>query len=83
MLPAPNAMYIAEVKDALCMGCGICLDVCVYSARAIDEEKKIAVVHPFLCDSCGSCVAVCPNDASYLRDFMGNQTISTLDALLV
>lgn len=83
MLPAPNAMYIAEVKDALCMGCGICVDVCAYSARAIDIEKKIAVVHPFLCDSCGSCVSACPNDASYLRDFMGNQTISTLDALLV
>jgi len=83
MLPAPNAMYIAEVKEALCMGCGICVDVCAYSARAIDEEKKIAIVHPFLCDSCGSCVAVCPNDASYLRDLIGNQTISSLDALLV
>ncbi len=82
-LPAPNAMYIAGVKESLCMGCGICVDVCPYSARSIDEAKKVAMVHPFLCDSCGSCVSVCPNDASYLRDLMGNQTISSLDELLI
>ena len=81
-LPAPNAMYIAGVKEALCMGCGICVDVCPYSARIIDMSKKIAVIRPFLCDACGSCVSVCPNDASYLTDLMSNQTISSLDALL-
>jgi heterodisulfide reductase subunit A len=81
-LPAPNAMYIAGVEESLCMGCGLCVDACVYSARVIDEVKKIAVVRPFLCDSCGSCVSVCPNDASYLRDLMSNQTLASLDALL-
>jgi len=81
-MPAPNAMYIAEVNKSLCMGCGICIDACPYSARHIDEERKIAVVHPFLCDSCGSCVAICPNNASSLRDFKGDQTILALDALL-
>jgi heterodisulfide reductase subunit A len=82
MLPSPNAMYVAEVKETLCMGCGICVDVCPYSARIIDQNRKVALVRPFLCDSCGSCVSVCPNDASYLRDLMSNQTISSLDALL-
>ncbi len=81
-IPPPNAMYVAEVKESLCMGCGICVDACPYSARHIDEIRKVAVIHPFLCDACGSCVAVCPNDASYLRDFMGDQTIAALDALL-
>lgn len=78
----PNAMYIAGVIESLCMGCGMCVDVCPYSARYIDNYKKIAVVIPFLCDACGSCVAICPNNASYLRDFKGEQTISSLDALL-
>lgn len=82
-LPAPNAMYIAEVKESLCMGCGVCVDACPYSARSIDEQKKIAVVHPFLCDSCGSCVSACPNDASFLRDLKGDQTLASLDRLLV
>jgi heterodisulfide reductase subunit A len=81
-LPPPNAMYVAEVKESLCMGCGVCVDACPYSARHIDETKKIAVVHPFLCDSCGACVAICPNDASYLRDFSAKQSIASLDSLL-
>lgn len=81
-LPAPNAMYVAEVKESLCMGCGLCVDVCPYAARYIDAKTKTAQLHPFLCDSCGSCVAICPNDASYLRDLMGSQAVSSLDALL-
>lgn len=81
-IPSPNAMYVAEVKESLCMGCGVCVDICPYSARYIDSIKKVAVVRPFLCDACGSCVAICPNNASLLRDFKGAQAISALDALL-
>ncbi|MBN1919290.1 MAG: CoB--CoM heterodisulfide reductase iron-sulfur subunit A family protein [Verrucomicrobia bacterium] len=78
----PNAMYVAGVKEDLCMGCGVCVDACPYEARVIDPRRKVATVRPFLCDSCGSCVAACPNDASYLRDFTGNQSIAALDAVL-
>lgn len=81
-MPPPNAMYLAAVKESLCMGCGICVDACMYSARHIDPLRKVAVVHPFLCDSCGSCVAICPNDASYLTDFKSSQPIAALDVLL-
>ncbi len=82
-MPPPNKMFVAAVYESLCMGCGLCVDVCPYGARYIDEFEKVARTHPFLCDSCGSCVAICPNDASYLRDFMGQQSIAALDALLV
>ncbi len=81
-MPPPNAMYLAAVKESFCMGCGICVDACSYSARHIDPQRKVAVVHPFLCDSCGSCVAICPNDASYLTDFKSSQPIAALDVLL-
>jgi heterodisulfide reductase subunit A len=81
-MPPPNAMYLAAVKESFCMGCGICVDACMYSARHIDPVRKVAVVHPFLCDSCGSCVAICPNDASYLTDFKSSQPIAALDVLL-
>jgi len=79
----PNGMFVADVHDALCMGCGICVDICPYGARYIDERHKVVKIRPFLCDSCGSCVAICPNDASYLRDFQGEQSIAALDALLI
>ncbi len=82
-LPPPNAMYVSEVSESLCMGCGLCVDVCPYSARYIDEEKKVTGVIPFLCDACGTCVAICPNNASYLRDFKGIQAISSLDTVLI
>lgn len=81
-VPPPNAMYLAGVKEDLCMGCGVCVEACPYEARFIDPRKKVAMIRPFLCDSCGSCVAACPNDASYLRDFAGNQSIAALDAVL-
>jgi len=79
----PNGIFVAAVHDSLCMGCGICVDICPYGARYIDERQKVVKIRPFLCDSCGSCVAVCPNDASYLRDFMGEQSVAALDALLI
>jgi heterodisulfide reductase subunit A len=79
----PNGIFVADVHDALCMGCGVCVDICPYGARYIDERQKVVKIRPFLCDSCGSCVAVCPNDASYLRDFMGEQSVAALDALLI
>jgi len=82
LMPPPNAMYLAGVKEDLCMGCGVCVDACPYEARLIDPRRKVAIIRPFLCDSCGSCVAVCPNDASYLRDFTGSQSIAALDAVL-
>jgi heterodisulfide reductase subunit A len=79
----PNKVFVAGVYESLCMGCGVCVDVCPYGARVIDEREKVARVRPFLCDSCGSCVAICPNNASYLQDFKGQQSIAALDALLV
>jgi heterodisulfide reductase subunit A len=82
-MPPPNGMFVADVHDSLCMGCGVCVDICPYGARYIDERRKVVKIRPFLCDSCGSCVAVCPNDASYLRDFQGEQSVAALDALLI
>ncbi len=82
-LPPPNAMYLAEVKESMCMGCGICVDVCPYKARYVDPNTNIAVIRPYLCDSCGSCVAACPNGATFLRDFKPKQSIAVLDTLVV
>lgn len=82
-MPPPNKMFVAGVHESLCMGCGVCIDVCPYGARVIDEIDRVVKIRPFLCDSCGSCVAICPNNASYLQDFKGEQSVAALDALLV
>ncbi len=81
-MPPPNMMYVSEVNEAKCTGCGICVEVCPYNARAIDPVKKVAMVRPFLCDSCGTCVVACPSSAAYLRDQNEDQVIRSIDALL-
>lgn len=78
----PNAMYVSEVDESKCTGCGLCVTVCPYNARTIDPVRRVAVVHPFLCDSCGTCVVACPSSAAYLRDQREDQLIRNIDALL-
>lgn len=52
-----------EVKmdPAKCVGCGTCLEVCVFKGREIIEGK--ATIEPEYCLGCGRCVDVCPNRA--------------------
>jgi heterodisulfide reductase subunit A len=77
-----SAAIIAAVNERLCSGCGICVDVCPYSARVLDEEKGIARVLEVLCQGCGACVAACPNGASYQRGFEFQQIFGMIDAAL-
>ncbi len=81
-IPAPNGVFVSEVDETKCVGCGYCVDVCPYNARALDPVTKKAIVHPFLCDNCGACVVACPSGASFLRDLQDRQVISSIDALL-
>ncbi len=81
-IPAPNGVFVSEVDESKCVGCGYCVDVCPYNAREINLITKKAVVHPFLCDNCGACVVACPSGAAFLRDLQDRQVISSIDALL-
>lgn len=49
------------VDPAKCVGCGLCVKVCV--ARHIALEHKTARVGPGDCLLCGQCTAVCPREA--------------------
>jgi heterodisulfide reductase subunit A len=77
-----SAAIIAAVNERLCSACGICVDVCPYSARVLDEEKGYAKVLEVLCQGCGACVAACPNGASYQRGFEFKQIFGMIDAAL-
>lgn len=50
-----------EVDPSKCVGCGKCLDVCVFKGRELVNGK--AHVDPVFCLGCGRCEAVCPNGA--------------------
>ncbi len=73
---------IAVVDERLCSGCGLCVSVCPYSARTLDEERHVARVLELLCQGCGNCVATCPNKASSLRTFNTAEVLAMVDAVL-
>jgi NAD-dependent dihydropyrimidine dehydrogenase PreA subunit len=50
-----------EVDPSKCVGCGKCLEVCVFKGRELVNGK--AHVDPVFCLGCGRCEAVCPNGA--------------------
>ncbi|MHA1241454.1 MAG: ATP-binding protein [Promethearchaeota archaeon] len=50
-----------EVDPTKCVGCGKCLEVCVFKGRELMDGK--AVVDPEFCLGCGRCEAICPNGA--------------------
>ena len=59
--------YVSRVAANLCVGCGICADLCQFGALSVNDG--IAVVDTTACMGCGVCVSKCPEGAlSLVRD---------------
>jgi heterodisulfide reductase subunit A len=74
--------YLAYVINRLCCGCGLCVTVCPYGARVLNEEEGKAEVMGSLCQGCGSCVIACRNGASQQRNFEKDLNLAALDAVI-
>ncbi len=72
---------MAEIKERLCAGCGLCVGVCPYGAREIDSEKRVAKVIEVLCQGCGACAAICPNAATKQVGFAKEDVMAAVDSL--
>lgn len=57
----PVTVAIPEVIEEKCTGCGVCADVCEFSAIAVVKGKVL--IFPELCHSCGACSLFCPEGA--------------------
>ena len=66
----------AEVTEDLCIGCGLCVESCPYSA--IELENMKAVVNPVLCKGCGLCSATCRSGAIQQKGFNDNQIVNMI-----
>ncbi len=74
---------IAEVNEALCIGCGSCEEVCPFGAIELREEEKQleeivlrtrkSYVNPALCKGCGVCIPECPVGAMAQKHFTSAQ----------
>ncbi|WP_031515011.1 CoB--CoM heterodisulfide reductase iron-sulfur subunit A family protein [Desulfofalx alkaliphila] len=73
---------VATVNEKWCKGCGLCVSICPYDARVMDESKGVAGVREVLCQGCGACVAACPSGASQQNGFEKEQIIAMVDAAL-
>ncbi|MGQ9711229.1 MAG: FAD-dependent oxidoreductase [Desulfotomaculales bacterium] len=71
-----------RVDAQRCSGCGICLEVCPYGARYMDEQKVARVIEA-LCRGCGACVATCPSGATQQWTFEDGQIIHMIEAALL
>jgi heterodisulfide reductase subunit A len=77
-----NVAITATVEEEVCVGCGVCVQVCDYQARSIDPLRRVAEVNEALCQGCGACVAACPNGASQQKGYEKAQLLAMLEAAL-
>ncbi|MEA1922050.1 MAG: CoB--CoM heterodisulfide reductase iron-sulfur subunit A family protein [Pseudomonadota bacterium] len=66
---------IAEVFSDVCSGCGICIDICPYGARLMNDFTRISDVNQAVCQGCGACMAACPNKACELINSTSRQFV--------
>ena len=66
---------VSFVDESMCIGCGLCVSICPYSA--IDKtEKGLAKVNEVLCKGCGTCAASCPKRAITMHQFTDDQLVA-------
>ncbi|UCB46373.1 MAG: FAD-dependent oxidoreductase [Spirochaetota bacterium] len=70
---------IVQVKDRICSGCGMCVDICPFDAREIDEETAKAKTVEVLCQGCGLCSTACPNAATQQTTFTKRQIYQMIE----
>ena len=57
----PEALHIALIDEAHCIGCTLCIQACPVDA-IVGANKLMHTVVPDLCTGCELCVAPCPVD---------------------
>jgi heterodisulfide reductase subunit A len=75
---------VAYANPLSCSSCGVCVEVCPYSAPAFVAKGPFAgkaEVNPVLCKGCGLCVASCRSGALNLRGFEEGQIMAMINEL--
>jgi heterodisulfide reductase subunit A len=78
-----TAAVISLVKDALCIRCQRCVNICPYGARSYNEVEKCIEVDAAACQACGMCAVECQNNAAEVRGWSDKQLMAAIDAKLM
>ncbi|MGD9312467.1 MAG: 4Fe-4S binding protein, partial [Desulfobacterales bacterium] len=73
---------VAMVDPNFCSSCGVCVEICPYSAPKFDEKSRRAEIQATLCKGCGLCVASCRSGAIHLKGFDTGQIFAQLKTCL-
>ncbi len=71
----------ALADEDLCVGCGLCEEICPYGAPKIENGKS--KIREILCRGCGTCAAECPSQAITMRHYKDHQVLAQVKALLI
>jgi heterodisulfide reductase subunit A len=71
----------AFVDEDLCVGCGLCEEICPYGAPKVEDGKS--KIREILCRGCGTCAAECPAQAIVMRHYKDYQVLAQVKALLM
>jgi len=75
---------VAYVNPMVCSSCGVCVDICPYSAPSFIGKGPFqgkAEVNPVLCKGCGLCVASCRSGALNLKGFETGQIMAMINEI--
>ncbi|MCF8127957.1 MAG: FAD-dependent oxidoreductase, partial [Deltaproteobacteria bacterium] len=75
---------VASANPLYCSSCGVCIELCPFSAPSFVEEGRFegkAQVNPILCKGCGLCVASCRSGAMNLKGFGEEQIMAMIDQI--
>ncbi|MBP5397564.1 MAG: Fe-S cluster domain-containing protein [Bacteroidales bacterium] len=62
------ALYAGDTACSYgCLGCGDCVDACVFGALSMDPVTGLPVVSESKCTACGACAKACPKGVIELR----------------
>jgi heterodisulfide reductase subunit A len=72
----------AQVDDAFCSGCKVCMSLCPYKAITYETAEKNARINEVLCRGCGICPAACPSGAIKAKHFTDGEISAEIEGLM-
>ena len=76
--------YFAMCMEELCAGCGMCTNLCPYSALSLVEKdgRTVMQVTEAKCKGCGTCGGFCPGGAIKMQHFTTPQIVNQIHQFL-
>jgi heterodisulfide reductase subunit A2 len=75
---------VAYTNPVVCSRCGVCVEICPYSAPSFIQKGPFAgkaEINPVLCKGCGLCVSSCRSGALNLKGFEEGQIMAMINEL--